>query len=153
MQESWASTPARRRIMQAIKSRDTEPELALRRNLHAMGLRYRVDRRPLPGVRRRADIVFGPAKVAVFVDGCFWHRCPHHAADPKTNSDYWVPKLERNAERDRETDFLLTEAGWLSIRIWEHEDPLVAASRVSRLVRKRREAFAATNTRGGGGSA
>ena len=97
--------------------------------------------------------MFGPAKVAVFVDGCFWHRCPDHAADPKTNSDYWVPKLERNAERDRETDLLLTEAGWLSIRIWEHEDPLVAASRVSRLVRKRRKAFAATNTHGGGGSA
>jgi len=104
-----------------------------------MGLRYRVDRRPLPGIRRRADIVFSPAKVAVFVDGCFWHHCPDHASDPRTNSDYWVPKLKRNAQRDRETDLLLEQAGWVSIRVWEHEDPVAAARRVSRIVSERRK--------------
>jgi DNA mismatch endonuclease (patch repair protein) len=93
----------------------------------------------LPSVRRTADLVFRPSKVAVFVDGCFWHRCPDHATDPKTNSDYWKPKLERNVERDRETDRLLAEGGWLSIRIWEHEDPRKAAQRVVRIVRSRRK--------------
>ena len=75
----------------------------------------------------------------MFVDGCFWHRCPDHATDPKTNSDYWKPKLERNVERDRETDRLLAEDGWLSIRIWEHEDPRKAAQRVVHIVRSRRK--------------
>lgn len=128
--------------MQSIKSRDTEPEMALRRILHAMGLRYRVNRRPLPGVRRTADLVFSPAKVAVFMDGCFWHHCPDHAADPKTNSEYWKPKLERNVERDRETDSLLDSEGWLSVRVWEHEDPRAAAKRVARIVRQRRKSHA-----------
>ncbi|MHB1212688.1 MAG: very short patch repair endonuclease [Candidatus Nanopelagicales bacterium] len=145
-QDSWASSPERRRIMQAIRGRDTAPELALRRLLHARGLRYRVDSPPLPGVRRRADLVFGPARVAVFVDGCFWHRCPEHATEPRTNTDYWAPKLDRNVERDRETDALLTRAGWVSVRVWEHEDPAVAARRVARIVRRRRARLQATRT-------
>ena len=132
--------------MQAIRGRDTAPELALRRLLHARGLRYRVDSPPLPGVRRRADLVFGPARVAVFVDGCFWHRCPEHATEPRTNTDYWAPKLDRNVERDRETDALLTRAGWVSVRVWEHEDPAVAARRVARIVRRRRARLQATRT-------
>ncbi|MDP1878339.1 MAG: very short patch repair endonuclease [Actinomycetota bacterium] len=137
-QHSWASSPERRRIMQAIRGRDTAPELALRRLLHARGLRYRVDSPPLPGIRRRADLVFGPARVAIFVDGCFWHRCPEHATEPRTNVDYWTPKLDRNVERDRETDALLAQAGWVSVRVWEHEDAVVAARRVARIVRRRR---------------
>lgn len=132
--------------MQAIRGRDTAPELALRRLLHARGLRYRIDSPPLPGVRRRADLVFGPARVAVFVDGCFWHRCPEHATEPRTNIDYWAPKLDRNVERDRETDALLTQAGWVSVRVWEHEDPAVAARRVARIVRRRRARLQATRT-------
>jgi DNA mismatch endonuclease (patch repair protein) len=112
--------------------------MALRRLIHAQGLRYRIAVRPLPEIRRTADLVFRPAKVAVFVDGCFWHRCPLHATDPKTNSDYWKPKLERNVERDRETDLLLGQAGWLSVRIWEHEDPTDAAGRITTIVRMRR---------------
>jgi DNA mismatch endonuclease (patch repair protein) len=124
--------------MQANRSRDTGPELALRRLLHAAGLRYRVAARPLKGVRRTADIVFGPARVAVFVDGCFWHRCPQHATDPQSNSDYWKPKLERNVERDRETDAILAEAGWLSLRVWEHESPEKAARRIAHVVLSRR---------------
>jgi DNA mismatch endonuclease (patch repair protein) len=129
--------------MQANRSRDTAPELALRRLLHARGLRYRVATRPLPGVRRTADIVFGPAKVAVFVDGCFWHRCPDHSAEPKTNTDYWKPKFERTVKRDREIDALLAQAGWLSVRVWEHDDPGVAAVQVARIVRRRRQAIGA----------
>lgn len=136
--ESWASSPQRRRIMQANRSRDTAPELALRRLLHALGLRYRVSARPLREVRRTADVVFGPARVAVFVDGCFWHGCPDHGTVPATNADYWAPKLQRNAERDRHTDELLRAAGWMSIRVWEHEDPGPAARRIARTVRRRR---------------
>jgi DNA mismatch endonuclease (patch repair protein) len=91
------------------------------------------------GVRRTADIVFGPAKVAVFVDGCFWHRCPVHGTSPKANSDYWLPKLERNVQRDRETDDLLRTSGWLSIRVWEHEDLESAAIHIADVVRQRRK--------------
>jgi DNA mismatch endonuclease (patch repair protein) len=123
--------------MQANRSRDTAPEMALRRLLHAQGFRYRVSARPLKGVRRTADLVFGPARVAVFVDGCFWHCCPDHGTVPKANSDYWKPKLARNVARDRETDQLLAEAGWLALRIWEHEDSEQAAADVAQVVNSR----------------
>lgn len=120
--------------MQANRSRDTGPEMAIRRLLHSMGLRYRVDVRPVKEVRRRADIVFGPAKVAVFVDGCFWHRCPEHGSSPVTNADYWIPKINGNVARDQETNGLLRKAGWVVIRIWEHQDPTWAASRIRQRV-------------------
>jgi DNA mismatch endonuclease, patch repair protein len=115
--------------------RDTEPERRLRRILFARGLRYRVDRAPLPGVRRRADILFGPSKVAVYVDGCFWHACPEHATVPKNNQEWWIEKLAANVARDRDTDRQLHAAGWRVIRIWEHEDMEMAADRVMRAVR------------------
>ncbi len=83
-------------------------------------------------------MVFRSAQVAVFVDGCFWHRCPDHSTDPKTNADYWTPKLRRNVERDRETDQLLADAGWVSVRVWEHEDPQEAAGLVASIVIARR---------------
>jgi DNA mismatch endonuclease (patch repair protein) len=136
--ESWASSEATRASMLGNRSRDTSPELALRRLLHAKGLRYRVHARPLADLRRTADIVFRPARVAVFVDGCFWHRCPEHGTSPKSNSTYWSPKLDRNVERDRETDEVLRSSGWLVIRAWEHEDPSTVATRVARAVRRRR---------------
>jgi len=123
--------------MQANRTRDTAPEMALRRLLHAQGFRYRVSARPLKGVRRTADLVFGPARVAVFVDGCFWHCCPDHGTDPEANADYWKPKLARNVARDRETDQLLAEAGWLALRIWEHEDSERAAAHVAQVVNSR----------------
>lgn len=113
--------------------------MAVRRMLHARGLRYRVAARPLKNVRRTADLVFGPTRVAVFVDGCFWHGCPLHGTTPKSNSDYWIPKLARNIKRDRETDALLAAAGWLPIRVWEHEDPGAAAGRIEDVVRQRRD--------------
>ncbi|MEE1929778.1 very short patch repair endonuclease [Streptomyces sp. TRM 70351] len=120
---SWASSAARRRNMQAIRSRDTRPEKVIRQLVHAHGLRYRVAARPLPGVRRTADLVFRPARVAVFVDGCYWHGCPEHYVAPRTNPGYWSEKITKNVARDRDTDQRLTQAGWTVLRFWEHESP------------------------------
>lgn len=118
---SWASTPGTRASMQSNRGRDTAPELAIRRRLHAMGLRYRVSVRPVPNLRRTADIVFTRARIAVFVDGCFWHGCPEHYQAPVRNSDFWLTKRKRNRERDAETDAALSAAGWTPLRFWEHE--------------------------------
>lgn len=121
--------------MQSNKSRNTGPELRLRSELHRRGLRYFVDRAPIKGVRRRADIVFPRMKVAVFVDGCFWHGCPEHHTLSKTNSEYWAAKVATNRTRDRDTDVRLGEAGWTVLRIWEHEAVCAAADRIEALVR------------------
>jgi DNA mismatch endonuclease, patch repair protein len=124
--------------MRAIRRRDTQPELALRRLLHASGLRYRVDRRlDLGAVKPRPDVSLGRARVAVFVDGCFWHGCPEHSKPPSTNGGYWTPKLDANMRRDRAQNLALENAGWLVIRVWEHEDPVDAAARILRAVRDR----------------
>ena len=112
--------------------------MALRRLLHSAGFRYRVHRRPVKGVRREADLVFGPARVAVFVDGCFWHGCPEHATWPKNNAEFWREKIETNRRRDADTDARLDDAGWLSVRVWEHETVETAADRVIIAVRERR---------------
>lgn len=119
--ESWASSPGTRASMRSNKGRDTSPELTVRRRLHACGMRFRVSVRPLPTVRRTADIVFTRARVAVFVDGCFWHGCPEHYQAPARNSEFWTEKRRRNRERDTETDGLLRTAGWTVLRFWEHE--------------------------------
>ncbi|WP_093878825.1 very short patch repair endonuclease [Streptomyces sp. TLI_105] len=124
--------------MSRQRSRDTGVEKALRSALHAAGLRYRIHKRPVKGLRREADIVFGPAKVAVFVDGCYWHGCPEHATWPKRNSKFWREKIEKNRARDANTDARLREAGWLSVRIWEHESADLAAPRVAAIVAERR---------------
>jgi DNA mismatch endonuclease (patch repair protein) len=123
--------------MQSNKGRDTVPEKALRSAVHALGLRYRVNTRPLRDLRRTADLVFSRAKVAVFLDGCFWHGCPMHHTKAVTNASYWATKVARNIERDAETDRRLSEAGWLSVRVWEHEDPLQAAQKIALLLRDR----------------
>jgi DNA mismatch endonuclease (patch repair protein) len=135
---SWASSAGNRRSMLSNRNRDTSPELALRSLVHASGLRYRVAAKPLPGMRRTADLVFRPVKVAVFVDGCFWHGCPDHYVLPKTNQDYWREKIGRNVQRDRDTDARLREAGWLVLRFWEHEPPEVCAETICTTVRARR---------------
>lgn len=135
---SWASSAARRRNMQAIRSRDTKPEQLVRRLVHAQGLRYRVAAQPLPALRRTADLVFRPAKVAVFIDGCYWHGCPEHYVAPKTNPGYWSDKVARNMARDRDTDSRLREAGWLVLRFWEHEDSDACALKIVAAVRTRR---------------
>lgn len=123
--------------MQLQRTRDTAPELALRRILHAHGLRYRVDRAPILESRRRADIVFTRLRIAVYVDGCFWHGCPQHGTHPKSNTVWWDEKIERNRARDAETNRSLAEAGWLVVRVWEHEDPRSAAENVYDIIRSR----------------
>jgi DNA mismatch endonuclease (patch repair protein) len=132
-----ASSESVSRRMARQARRDTGPEVALRSRLHQLGLRFRVGRR-LPEVRSTADIVFGPAKVAVYVDGCFWHMCPQHATFPRSNAEWWRAKLEGNAARDRATDDALRRQGWAVERVWEHEDPEEAAARIANLVRRRR---------------
>lgn len=123
--------------MRSTKQRDTAAELALRRCLHAKGLRYRVNRGVLPGMTRKADLLFAAARVVVFVDGCFWHCCPVHGTWPKANSAWWAAKLRGNEQRDRDTDRRLREAGWRVERVWEHEVPAKAAARISSVVRVR----------------
>lgn len=124
-----SSTVASNR-MSTARRRDTAPEVALRRELHARGLRYRVTY-PVPGQRRRSiDVAFTRAKVAVFVDGCFWHGCPEHGTRPRSNSLWWQEKLAANIARDTDTDRVLRDLGWLVLRIWEHEPPAKAAELV-----------------------
>ncbi|MEU5108900.1 very short patch repair endonuclease [Streptomyces sp. NPDC021354] len=135
---SWASSEVRRRNMQAIRSRDTKPERLIRRLVHAQGFRYRVAARPLPDLRRTADMVFRPAKVAVFIDGCYWHGCPEHYVAPRTNSGYWSSKVTTNVARDRDTDQRLAEAGWTVLRFWEHESPDACALTIAATVSKLR---------------
>ncbi len=124
--------------MQSNRSRDTKPELALRSAVHARGLRYRVSAKPLAGLRRTADLVFPRAKVAVFLDGCFWHGCPEHHTVASANAKFWVDKVEGNRARDRDTDGRLIDAGWVIVRVWEHEDPVDAARRIEEIVSARR---------------
>jgi len=108
--------------MRANRRKDTKPELALRRELHRQGYRYRKDYRlDLADARVRPDIAFTARRVAVFVDGCFWHCCPEHGTQPANNTWYWAPKLKRNVERDRAADEALAAAGWRVVRVWEHE--------------------------------
>ncbi|MFG2360681.1 very short patch repair endonuclease [Streptomyces mirabilis] len=112
-------------------SRDTAPEIAVRRLLHRAGLRYRVNV-PVPGMPRRTiDIVFGRVKVAIFLDGCFWHGCPVHATHPKANAEWWRAKLDKNMARDRETTDHLRSAGWTVLRFWEHESAEDVARRIT----------------------
>lgn len=129
-----ASSTAVVSVMRGNKGRDTAPEMAVRRAVHALGLRYRVGVRPLATLRRTADLVFSRARVAVFVDGCYWHGCPHHYRPARLNAKFWSSKISRNQARDAETNEALTHAGWTVVRIWEHEDPMVAAERIHALV-------------------
>jgi DNA mismatch endonuclease (patch repair protein) len=120
--------------MVSNRGRDSAPELALRRELHRRGRRFRVQRRPEPGLRCTADILFARARVVVFVDGCFWHRCPEHGTDPVRNGSWWAAKLDANVARDRRNDAALAAAGWKVVRIWEHECVNEAADRVERAI-------------------
>ena len=117
--------------MQGQRRRDTGPELRLRRTVHATGMRYRVDARPVAELRWRADLVFVRPKVAVFVDGCWWHGCDQHFRPAKANGEWWAEKIARNVARDREADEALGLRGWLVLRFWEHDDAAVAATRVA----------------------
>jgi DNA mismatch endonuclease (patch repair protein) len=134
----FASSEAARQRMVGQRRRDTAPELQLRRALHARGLRYYVHRQPSPGLRRQADVVFPRARVAVFMDGCFWHGCPEHGRKANgANGWYWPEKIERNRARDADTNAQLAAAGWVAVRVWEHECAETAASRVEATVQMR----------------
>jgi DNA mismatch endonuclease (patch repair protein) len=121
--------------MKGNRSRDTQPEVAVRSAAHRLGLRFRKHERPVPDLRCTADLVFRSARLAVFVDGCFWHSCPDHGRPPRTNESYWAAKLRRNIERDRRNDEDLRARGWNVLRIWEHDDPHHSAERIAQLVR------------------
>ncbi|MFF4224622.1 very short patch repair endonuclease [Streptomyces abikoensis] len=124
--------------MTANKGKDTKPELMLRAALHRKGLRYRVGVRPLPELRRTADVVFPKAKVAVFVDGCFWHGCPDHYRPAKKGGEQWSQKIKDNRDRDASTTLTLKDQGWAVLRFWEHEDLELAAEEVRAVVEERR---------------
>lgn len=120
--------------MSRMPRSSTGPELAVRRELHRRGLRFRVNLAKLPG---RPDIAFTRARLAVFIDGCFWHRCPDHGTLPRSNADWWLAKLDRNVERDAEKNRALTDLGWLPIHVWEHENISEAADRIEQAWRTR----------------
>ena len=129
------SSESASKVMRGNRRRDTTPELRLRRELHRRGLRYRVDFRvPSLDVITRPDLVFTRAKVAVYVDGCFWHGCPTHGTSPKANSSYWTPKIARNRARDERNTTKLRGAGWTVVRAWEHDDPVAVADLIETLV-------------------
>ncbi|MEU8599819.1 very short patch repair endonuclease [Streptomyces parvulus] len=134
MSEAVPSSAAVSARMSRQGSRDTAPEVAVRRLLHASGMRYRVNV-PVPGMPRRTiDIVFPRTKVAVFLDGCFWHGCPQHATHPKANAEWWRTKLDKNMARDAETTAHLQQEGWTVLRFWEHEVPETVAKKVREAV-------------------
>jgi DNA mismatch endonuclease, patch repair protein len=139
--------------MQVTPKRDTSCEMLLRRALFARGLRYRTHRRPLPDLRRDADVVFVSLRIAVFVDGCFWHGCPDHPVRFRANGAWWRAKIARTVRRDRQTDERLRRSGWVVIRVWEHADAEGAADAILKIVSKRglvakQPALALTETRG-----
>ncbi|MEU9849839.1 very short patch repair endonuclease [Streptomyces sp. NPDC047985] len=150
MSNAIPSSPETSARMSRQANRDTAPEVAVRKLLHASGYRYRVNKR-VPGMPRRTmDIAFTRAHVAVLIDGCFWHGCPTHATQPKANAEWWRRKIERNVARDLETTAHLIEAGWTVLRFWEHESPASVAERVAESVDRARlelEDARATRTR------
>lgn len=133
---SFAASPVVAARMRSQRRRDTGCELAVRREAHHLGLRYFVHRRPLPGLRREADLVFPRAKVAVFVDGCLWHGHEHVRPPGGPNQAWWAEKLARTRARDADTDRCLSEAGWTVLRVWECDDPSAAAQRIATSVRR-----------------
>ena len=128
------SSEAARTRMCATRRKDTDAEVALRRELHRRGCRYRLNLKVVPGTTRSVDIVFPRARVAVFVDGCFWHGCPVHGTWPKANARWWRGKIIANRARDEDTTRRLMEDGWRVVRVWEHEDPALAAEKITSLV-------------------
>lgn len=132
------STPEASLRMQRVRQKDTSAESGLRRELHALGLRYRIQVPVVTRPRRIADVAFVSQRVAVFVDGCFWHGCPQHATWPKQNAEFWRAKILANQERDNDTNARLRADGWEVLRVWAHEAPTEAALRIAKVVQKRK---------------
>lgn len=133
-----ASSLAAKRRMEAAKPRDTLPEIKLRTALEELGIPFEVDVKPIEDINRRADILIREDKIAIFVDGCFWHGCPIHGTQAKANSLFWTEKIERNKDRDLDTNRRLEASGWTVIRIWEHEDHINAAKQIAETINIRR---------------
>jgi DNA mismatch endonuclease (patch repair protein) len=133
-----ASSERVRKAMRGQRTRDTLPEILLRRAMHRRGLRYRLHQRPVPTLRRTVDVVFRPARIAVEVRGCFWHACEIHGTWPKANADWWTRKLTGNRQRDDQLGDALRAVGWELIVVWEHDDPEAAAEQIARRVAERR---------------
>jgi DNA mismatch endonuclease (patch repair protein) len=125
--------------MRSVRQANTSAECALRRELFSRGLRYRIQVPVLTKPRRIADVAFGGLRVAVFVDGCFWHGCPEHATWPKQNAEFWRAKIEANMARDNDTDERLRAEGWKVIRVWAHEEPKAAAGHIAQILERRRK--------------
>jgi DNA mismatch endonuclease (patch repair protein) len=121
--------------MKRTGRRDTSAEMAVRREAFARGLRYRVDHRPVKGLRSRPDLSFIGAKVAVYIDGCFWHGCPEHASWPKKNAEFWRAKIDANRARDARAVAQLRDAGWTALRFWECEAPSTVVDAIEKAVR------------------
>lgn len=134
-----ASSAAVRRRMSRQRQKDTKAELLVRRELHARGLRYRVNSKLESDLRTRADIAWRTLRVAVFIDGCYWHGCPMHATRPKANADWWAEKLDANVRRDRRADEALASRGWTVLRFWEHEEPDDVCNRIAATLVSRRK--------------
>lgn len=128
------SSPETSRRMAKVRQKGTDVETALRRELYRRGLRYRVDYELLKRPRRVADVAFPGLKIAIFIDGCFWHGCPEHATWPKQNAEFWRQKIEANRARDADTNSRLLNVGWTILRFWGHESPIEAAETVARTV-------------------
>ncbi len=128
------SSPEARSRMQRVRQKNTSSESALRRELHTQGLRYRIHVPVLIAPRRVADVAIRGLRLAVFVDGCFWHGCPMHATWPRENAEFWRAKIMANRARDLDTNARLRAAGWTVIRIWAHERPERAAARIAAIV-------------------
>jgi DNA mismatch endonuclease, patch repair protein len=129
-----SSSPETSRRMAKVRQKGTDAEIALRRELYRMGLRYRIDYEVMKKPRRVADVAFPGLRIAIFVDGCFWHGCPEHASWPKQNADFWRQKIEANRRRDADTSSRLRDLGWTVLGFWEHESPTYAAESVGRTV-------------------
>ncbi len=138
VQRPAASSASVRARMQKQKRRDTDPEIQVRKRLHAAGIRYRVDNKLEADLRTRGDIVWRGLRIAVFIDGCYWHGCPLHVTRPKANADWWARKLDGNVTRDRRADTVLAARGWTVLRYWEHDSPAAVAGAIKVEIRRRR---------------
>lgn len=146
MSQVQPSSAQASRRMARVRQKGTAPEVALRQELYRNGLRYRVNFEVLQKPRRVADLAFPGLRIAVFVDGCFWHGCPQHATWPKHNAEFWRQKIEANRQRDADTNARLRDGGWMVLRIWEHESPVDASKPVIRLVAAARSRLRETTT-------
>ena len=140
------SSPETSRRMAKVRQKGTDAEIALRRELYRRGLRYRIDYEVMKKPRRVADVAFPGLRIAVFVDGCFWHGCPEHATWPKQNAEFWRQKIEANRLRDADTNSRLLEVGWTVLRFWEHEPPTEAVDIVVKMVAMGRSKRSASST-------